>query len=463
MSHTMSRRGPRGVAVATLLMASLAGCDDFLDVENPASLLDKDLERPELLETLAATPQANIAGDMSSLNSRSGLLSDELLHPSTQLENVDAMQGNRLAANSGVEGHWRGLAQARWLADEVVDRLTAASGAATDIASANFWGGTARFALADHFNVIVYDADDSPRGPIQVLNDGIARFEAAATAAAGSDANLQAASLGQVARGYRSLYFETMHLQGSTDAGLFSQAESKARAALAASGDYNVSLTYGAPGGSNGVSALGGPNGGINRVDGTIYNFLPDPVTGNWDPRMPHSWSNVAEGLEDLGSDFGTAGTNLKYTDRDSPLPMSRAAEAMLIIAEARLLAGDLTGAVEWINSTRAAARSRVGAAGYAGGEARGWPPQTRVLSDLHDFASADFDAIYAQLKHERQAEFFLELRRWPDMRYYRIVPARWLAPNVNAGMDLRWPPAPEEVAQNPNLSLAQTLSVFGS
>jgi len=463
MSRTKRTRGPGGVAVAALLVVSLAGCDDLLSVENPASLLDEDLERPELLATLAATPEANISGTMSSLNSRSGLLSDELLHPSTQLENVDAMSGNRLAANSGVEGHWRGLAQSRWLADEVATKLSAAGSAAEDIARANFWGGTARFAMADHYNVIVYDESDSPRGPIQVITDGVARFEAAASAAAGADANLQAASLGQVARGYRSLYFEEMHLRGNTDAGLMAQAESKARAALAANGDYNVSLQYGAPGGSNGVASLGGPNGGINRIDGAVYNFLPDPVTGNWDPRIPHSWGNVAEDLESLGSDFGSAGTNLKFIDRSDPLPMSRAAEAMLIIAEARLLAGDLAEAVVWINKTRAAAITRVSASGYAGGSAKGWPPQTSVLSDLQDFASSDADDIYAQLKHERQAEFFLELRRWPDMRYYRIVPARWLAPNVAAGMDLRWPPAPEEVAQNPNLSLDQTRSVFGS
>ena len=131
MSRTKRTRGPGGVAVAALLVVSLAGCDDLLSVENPASLLDEDLERPELLATLAATPEANIPGTMSSLNSRSGLLSDELLHPSTQLENVDAMSGNRLAANSGVEGHWRGLAQARWLADEVAGKLTAAGSAAS--------------------------------------------------------------------------------------------------------------------------------------------------------------------------------------------------------------------------------------------------------------------------------------------------------------------------------------------
>ena len=84
------KRG-RGVVVAALSVALFSGCDNFFDVENPASLLDDDLNRPELLATLSHTPEANIAGDVSSLSQRSALLADEMLHPSTQLENVDAM------------------------------------------------------------------------------------------------------------------------------------------------------------------------------------------------------------------------------------------------------------------------------------------------------------------------------------------------------------------------------------
>ncbi|GIT50981.1 MAG: hypothetical protein Ct9H300mP15_11940 [Gemmatimonadota bacterium] len=56
-------------------------------------------------------------------------------------------------------------------------------------------------------------------------------------------------------------------------------------------------------------------------------------------------------------------------------------------------------------------------------------------IFDLQDFASTDSDEIYAQLKHERQAEFwFGKFRRWQDMRYYEIVPARWLAPKWRLG-----------------------------
>ena len=211
------------------------------------------------------------------------------------------------------------------------------------------------------------------------------------------------------------------------------------------------------------MSFLGGPNGGVNRFDGSVYLFLPDPVTGNWDPRLPHSVGNVAEATEDMGSEFGLTAENLKFPKAESELPVSRAAEAMLIIAEARLLAGDLAEAVSYINQVRAAARGRVAGSGYAAGSSRGWPPSATTVSDLQDFASTDSDAIYAQLKHERQAEFWLELRRWQDVRYYEIVPARWLAPNVAAGMHLRWPPAPEEIAQNPNLTVAMTLSVYVS
>ena len=455
------KRGPRGVVLAGMLMVLFSGCDNFFDVENPASLLDEDLERPELLATLSHTPEANIAGDVVSLSQRSALLADEMLHPSTQLENVDAMQGNRLAASSAVEGHWRGLAQSRFLADEVATKIAAAGGDPKGLAKAYFFGGLARILMADHYNVIVYDENDSPRGPIDVIEDAISRFEQAASAASGVDANLQAAALGMVARGYRSLYFENMHLKNSTDMGHMTQAQSAAQNALSASGNYNLALQFGAPGGSNTNAFLGGPNGGTNRFDGSVYLFLPDPVTGNWDPRVPHSVGNVAEATEDMGSEFGLTAVNLKYPEANSEFPQSRAAEAMLIIAEAKLLAGDLPGAVDYINKVRAAAATRVAAAGYAGGANRGWPPSATTVSDLQDFASSDADEIYTQLKHERQAEFWLELHRWQDMRYYEIVPARWLAPNVAAGMHLRWPPAPEEIAQNENLTLAMTQSVY--
>jgi len=459
-SCVRGRRGrlPFSRAVCLGALLPLAACDGFLDVENPASLLDEDLDRPELLETLANTPEGNITGAYSSLLTRAGLLADELFHPTTQLENIDAMRGNRLASNSAVEGHWRDLAQVRWLADEIAVRLATMvdnPGSYVGIARAHFFGGLARITMADHYNVIVYGPEDGLRGPIDVIRDAIESFELAAqVAAAAGDANLEAAALGQIARAYRSLYFEEMHLRGNTDPGLFAQAESTARQALDTKSDYNVSLRFGAPGGSNSAASLGGPFGGTNRID-EVYLFLPDPVTGNWDPRIPHEEKVVTEPISQTS-------WNLKFPKRESPLPVSRAAESMLIIAEARLLAGDLDGAVEWINQTRAAARIRVASPDWADA-GRGWPPQNHVLSDLSDFASSDAEEIQAQLVHERRAEFWMELRRWQDMRYYRIYPDRWFETNKAMGLDLRWPPSPEEVSNNPNLSPALASQVYVS
>ncbi|MCH7599661.1 MAG: bifunctional ornithine acetyltransferase/N-acetylglutamate synthase, partial [Myxococcales bacterium] len=54
--------------------------------------------------------------------------------------------GNRLAASSAVEGHWRGLAQARFLSDDVAERLSTAGGSNEDIARAYYFGGVARMA-----------------------------------------------------------------------------------------------------------------------------------------------------------------------------------------------------------------------------------------------------------------------------------------------------------------------------
>ena len=439
---------------AGLLLVAGSGCSDFLEVDNPASLLDEDLERKELLGTLANTPEGNIAGTYSSLLTRHGLLSDELFHPTTQLENIDAMRGNRLASNSAVEGHWRGLAQSRWLADEVADRLAAAGGNDAGVARAHFFGGIARITMADHYNVIVYGAEDQLRGPIDVIEDALARFQQAAQVAqSAGDGNLAAAAMGQVARAYRSLYYERAHLQGQMDMSLMDQAESAARQALSTNPAYNVSLRFGAPGGSNSAASLGGPYGGTNRID-EIYLFLPDPVTGDWDPRIPHEETTRQEPL-------GISSYNLKYTARETPLPLSRAAEAMLIIAESRLLSGDLGGAVEWINHTRAAARTRTMSSDW-GDASRGWPPMEHAISDLRDFASMDSDEIMAQLQHERRAEFWMEMRRWQDMRYYEIFPYRWFDQNKAMGIHLRWPPSPEDVNANPNLTneIAQRLYV---
>ena len=150
------------------------------------------------------------------------------------------------------------------------------------------------------------------------------------------------------------------------------------------------------------------------------WAFLVDPVTGTEDPRIMHG---------------GYQGNSLrldrpiylqhKYADRSADMPASRADEARLIIAEYEAMFGSLATAVSMINEVR----SDVG---------------------LADFSSTDQAEIITQLKYERRAEFWLEGRRWQDMRYYEEIPDLWNEASKAAGVHRRWPVSQRERSTNP-------------
>jgi hypothetical protein len=153
------------------------------------------------------------------------------------------------------------------------------------------------------------------------------------------------------------------------------------------------------------------------------YAFRPDPVTGEVDPRIIFNPEP-----ETPGPRGETRYRQMKYPALTSPLPASRAAEAELIVAEARLLEDDLPEAVTYINLVRA-------------------------RSGLDPFASADADEIRDQLLYERDTELWLEGRRWEDHRYYDIIPLAWIQRNIDLGTKDRWPISVQERFNNPNIA----------
>lgn len=104
----------------------------------------------------------------------------------------------------------------------------------------------------------------------------------------------------------------------------------------------------------------------------------------------------------------GTAGVAIwtadKYTSLAVTIPLARYAEAQLILAESKLAANDLAGAVAAINAARAA---RTGVPAYDG------TGQTSAQ-------------ILTQIMEERRREFFLEGHRLGDLHRYNlpILPA---------------------------------------
>ena len=125
-----------------------------------------------------------------------------------------------------------------------------------------------------------------------------------------------------------------------------------------------------------------------------------------------------------------------KYTALTSAMPIARYAEAQLIVAESKLAANDLTGAVAAINIVRA---SRPGVPAYDG------TGQTAAQ-------------IKAQIIEDRRRELFLEGHRLGDLRRYgcRSAPAAGTAYPGGGGLygtQTCFPLPDVERVNNPNIS----------
>ena len=127
-----------------------------------------------------------------------------------------------------------------------------------------------------------------------------------------------------------------------------------------------------------------------------------------------------------------------KYPAIATPMPVAKYAEAQLIIAEARIAAGDLPGAADAINAAR-----------NSGG---------RTGLELYDATGQTAAEVRAQLIEERRREFFLEGRRLWDIRRFDLplVPAPGAPYTVGGGAygDAKCFPLPAvERNNNPNIS----------
>lgn len=418
---TESRTGSafaRAMGVGALVLM-LSACDGLFDIENPTNLLDEDLTNRQLEATLSNSAEGALGSHLSYAMRYGTLITDDYWHPSLQTFGLELDRGYRNRANEAVESMYNRLASGVWIANEMGERLTEMvtnPAAHRGIADSHFFGAEGRMALAGYFREVTYDAQ-APITPFEAIEDAIEGYQKAAQiAGALGDANLQAASYGGMARGYRSLYYEPIAMGGTGNPSHFQLAEQWARTALQTHSTYLKQAEFGSPGPSNDMSGTG-------REQMTPWTaFRVDPVSGQLDPRITHTRPDTApDGLILL--------RDMKYwpkTDPSVSLPLQRAAEAELIVAEARLVAGDVSGAVEFINRVRA--RS-------------GLPP----------FATSSISEAWEQLKYERDTEMWLEGRKWEDHRYYGVIPRAWDEVNKLEGVSQRFPISVQERNNNPN------------
>jgi hypothetical protein len=417
-------RSARRALSLTLGMIALGACNDLFEVENPGSLVDTDLETPFLESTLSTTAEGELVGPFSSALVNGEMLGDHVWHPSVQDFALLIDAGYRDRDISTAESTYNGLMSSIWVSDNMVERLQAmveSPNAHLGIATSLFMGALGRITAAAYYEAVVYDGGPAIT-PAQAISDARDGFlSAAQVAAAAGNGNLQAAALGGAARASRSLYFEALIESGSGNAADMVAAEDYARQALAIDNEYVLNLRYGQPGTTNG-HYNGLTIGPYHRMHES-YAFRPDPVTGDVDPRIIFNPEP-----ETPGPRGETRYRQMKYSALTSALPASRAAEAELIVAEARLIAADLPEAVNYINFVRA-------------------------RSSLDPFASTDAGEIRDQLLYERDTELWLEGRRWEDHRYYDIIPLAWIQRNIDLGTRDRWPISVQERFNNPNIA----------
>ena len=399
---------------ATILFSAftmlLISCEDF-KVENPTNILDSDLEDKGMANALGNTPEVAVAAALDDAIVWSAACSDEGFLSGSGTFRIMIDEGYMEGYNQQYDNLYNALASARWIAEDATRRLLElVDNPNTDIRVANgyFWNGIARLTLADHFEKVVIDGE-APITPMQTITSAIEKFQSAATVASGAgNTSLAAAAHGATARAYRALYYDEKWNSSKDDMATFAKANDAAKAALAISGTYVEYANYAPPGAANFVYESVNASR-YNRMD-PKYAYMKDPVSGEIDPRIKHG---------DKVNNSPRTGDPVylitKYPNEGSDIPVSRADEARLIIAEYAAMTNDLSTAVSMINEVRAGV-------------------------SLSAFSSTDQAEILTQLKYERSVELWYEGRRWQDMRYYEIIPARWAEINKSKGMHRRWP-----------------------
>jgi hypothetical protein len=406
----------RGLAVLAAPLA-LVACGDLFDVTNPTNIVDEELDDPLMITALANTPEAAFGEAYDDLILDAALPTDEGTHHSTRSSRIELMTGVFLSWNEQYDARYDQLARARWLADDVLERLEEllpAPASDVRVAHANYWGAMSRVLLGEHFLEVPLDGNP-PTAPDVVIEQAVSRFGVAAQiAAAAGDENFQAGILGSRARAQRSLYFER-----GQQASYFEDAAQSATEALALRPNYRVDVRYQQPGSANAVFARASTGALYDGMHPRFANRV-DPVSGDPDPRIAHT---AQLGTDPYGRDIYEP---LKYTSRDTDIAASRWQEAELILAEYHLvITGNLPQAVIHLNRVRSAA-------------------------ELPSFDSSDAAEVRAQLEYERETEFWLEGRRMQDMRYWNIIPEDWTSSAQAQGWR-KWPVSQQERDTNPH------------
>jgi starch-binding outer membrane protein, SusD/RagB family len=395
-----TRCGRMVVAAAGLTLAAAMGaCGDLfsLEQENPGQLSTATLYVPANAPLLVNGAISDFECAYSRYVTASGLLMDELINSIAGSNNFDyerrtlptnAPYGTGTCTSNQSPGVYTTLSTARATTDSALARLEGWTDAevpnrALLMARAATYAGYSLVLLGEGMCSAAINVGPEMT-PAELFAEAKLRFDKAITHAttANNDTVLNFARIGRA--------------RAQLDAG---------QAAAAAADAALVPATY-TSGGARVISTSGDAanprrqnivfshtaQNGYSSVDPTFRNLqLPN---GQPDPRVAVTNTGRA------GTAPGTViWTPDKYPTLQSPIPIAKYAEAQLILAEARVAAGDLGGAATSINNAR----------------------NTRAGMPQYDATGQTATQVRDQIIEERRREFFLEGHRLGDIRRYNL------------------------------------------
>lgn len=124
-AHSKTRWFSPLFGLAMVGALALTGCDGLLDVKNPNSLVQEDLESPASAGALANGALATVTRAVGGVILLHGSASDELQFTGSRDAWIQLIEGDlRDAANEFSDAQWPFIAEGRWMADEAVRLLT---------------------------------------------------------------------------------------------------------------------------------------------------------------------------------------------------------------------------------------------------------------------------------------------------------------------------------------------------
>ena len=412
--------------ISLLLGFSLFSCD--LEVDNPNSLLEGDLQDPSAAAALAnGAWNASLRG-ITYMMMPHAVATDE----SVWIGSRDAWYqidkgGMTNVYNEFVDQAWPYISEGRWMSDKaiaILEGLGADLPDEQDLVLAYLSGAMVRVYIADMFEDFVFSDKTEPGTPIgaanmsQLYDEALALLTKAKALATGDNA-VKVLSLVARAEHAKAVWGKVNPV--NTASPYVSAGASAAASAAALMGaDWKWKMNFSSSTVSNYMSGQINDRQEMDLFQNALVETATpgaggdpqpnDPVTGLPDSRMSAS-----------AAEFRAGGGGTQW----APVTITSLREMHLIIAESKKAGGDDAGCLAELNALR-------------------------TFDSLDPYPSGT-DAGTA-LQHERRANLFLQSRRLSDMYRFNLTSTVWDAVEKSPAGSY-FPITISEIRANPNIS----------